>query len=209
MSAQPSTTLIGLPDLKIGIEGSFDAPTLVNNSGRTIIGYTLHVEDDSAMQSNIPVYRISHGIAPGTRDVLVRVDDLGAAQAAGRQALPRHIHRDGTPVVVSRTSLDSVIFADGEFAGPDVGQSYRFSAAHIDATRDFAVQALADMTRVETAVHAYLSASLRERFYRRGKAAEQLIATAAESTGFVWHQRYEGGAHPGRIEPIIALRCKN
>jgi len=179
MSAQPQPTLIGLPDLKIGLEGSFDAPILVNNSDRAIIGYTLHIEGDCAMQSIIPVYRLD-GIPPGAKDVFVRVDDLDEARAAGRQALARAVHRDGSPVVVSRISLDSVIFADGEFAGPDAAQSYRFAVAHMDATREFAAQALADMTSIETAVRPSRSASLRDCFYRKGKTGEQLTATAAE-----------------------------
>lgn len=73
-----------------------------------------------------------------------------------------------------------MIFADGEFAGPDAAQFYRFAVAHIDATREFAVQALADMTRVQPAVHSSRNASVRERLYRRGKAGEQMIATKAE-----------------------------
>jgi hypothetical protein len=76
--------------------------------------------------------------------------------------------------------LDSVVFADGEFAGPDIAQAYRFVVAHIDGTRGFAAQALADMTRIETAVRASHNASLRERVFRRGQTGEQMIATVAE-----------------------------
>lgn len=70
MSAQ-TETLVGLPDLKIGLEGTFDALEVVNRSDRTIIGYILHVEDDRAMQTNIPVYRLA-GIPPGAKDVFIR-----------------------------------------------------------------------------------------------------------------------------------------
>jgi hypothetical protein len=178
MNAQPQT-LVGLPDLKVELSGTPETPMLINHSERTIIGYILHVEDDSQMQTNIPVYRLE-GILPGATDTYVRVDDLEAAKAAGRQAMAREVHRDGSPVIVARTSIDSVIFSDGQFAGPDVAQFYRFAVAHINATREFASQALGDMTKVEAAVHASRTASPRDRFYRRGNLGEQLIATRAE-----------------------------
>lgn len=176
MSAQ---TLIGLPSLKLGLEGTFDAPILANNSGRVIIGYRLCVEDETPVHTNIPVYRLA-GISSGTKDTYVRVDGLDEARAAGRQAMARAVHYDGTPVIVSRISLDGVIFADGEFAGPDVSQGYRFAAAHVNAMREFAFQALADMTSIEAAVRTWQNTAPQNRFFRKGHEAEQLIATQAE-----------------------------
>ena len=44
MSAQHST-LIGLPDLKVGLAGSPELPVVINRSGRNIIGYVLRLTD--------------------------------------------------------------------------------------------------------------------------------------------------------------------
>lgn len=130
MNAESPATLIGLPDLKVELAGSLDVPVVVNHSDRNIIGYILHVEDDSGMPTNIPVYPMT-GIPPGAKDVFIRV----SAPVVGEQSPPRQVRKDGTPVVVSRISLDSVVFADGEFAGPDIAQAYRLVVAHVRAMR--------------------------------------------------------------------------
>ena len=45
MSAQDST-LIGLPELKVGLAGSVELPVVINRSDRNIIGYVLRLTDD-------------------------------------------------------------------------------------------------------------------------------------------------------------------
>ena len=48
MSAQTST-LIGLPELKVGLTGSLELPVVINRSGRNIIGYVLLINNDTGV----------------------------------------------------------------------------------------------------------------------------------------------------------------
>lgn len=55
------------------------------------------------------------------------------------------MHAGGSPVVVQKSSIDSVIFSVGEFAGPDTARLFDMISTHVDAIREFAFQALDDI----------------------------------------------------------------
>ena len=121
MKAELPATLIGLPDLRVKLGGTLAVPTLINHSGRNIIGYVLRVESDTGITA-LPVFKLgslarnpleSAGVVQGGKDV----PNPGAQ--AGMQRRVQEVHKDGTPVVTQRVSVDSVVFSDGEFAGPD------------------------------------------------------------------------------------------
>lgn len=65
------------------------------------------------------------------------------------------MHKDGTPVITQKVSVDSVVFSDGEFAGPDTVHIFDYVSMRVDATREFALSALGDMTQIETRAKAY------------------------------------------------------
>jgi hypothetical protein len=83
---------------------------------------------------------------------------------------------DAPSANINKLSLDAVIFSDGEFAGPDTAHLFDVISMRVDATREFALQALDDTGRIETMARAYLA-----RFKaRRGWTHEEIQKAEAQ-----------------------------
>jgi hypothetical protein len=144
MSAQNST-LIGLPELKVGLTGSFELPVLINRSGRNIIGYVLLINDDTRV---LGARMILH-IGRLAREPLESVHVLHFGEDGLIAAAPS--------TTSNKVSLDAVVFSDGEFAGPDTAHLFDVISMRVDATREFALQALDNIGRIETMARSFLS----------------------------------------------------
>lgn len=178
MSAQSSATLIGLPDLRVELKESSGVPVVVNHSTRNIIGYVLRVEADTGI-TRLSVLKLSSlarnplesaGIQQGARDILI------PGVQSGMQGPPRKVHTDSSPVTINKISVDSVVFSDGEFAGPDTLHAFELLSLYVDATREFALRALEDRSQITSVAHAYRT----RRDMGTDSLNEQLKATSQE-----------------------------
>jgi len=67
------------------------------------------------------------------------------------------MRQDGTPRVPYRVMLDSVIFSDGEFAGPDNANAFGLVTRRLSATRKFATESMMNIGQAEMVAKAYRS----------------------------------------------------
>jgi hypothetical protein len=166
VSAQTST-MIGLPDLKVGLAGSPELPVVINRSDRNIIGYVLRLTDYVR-----PIGRMILHIGRLAREPLESVHVV----LSGENGFIDGFIPAERSTIINKMSLDAVIFADGEFAGPDTADLFDVISMRVDATREFALQALDDTGRIETMARARLS-----RFKaRRGRTHEEIQIAEAQ-----------------------------
>jgi hypothetical protein len=120
--AAAAQTITGLPQYGVQLGGTFRAPVVTNNSGKRIIAVTARFEDTVHKR---PVLTVS-------REFLYSID---AAFTDGRSCPIKGLRYPGDPISTAPgdhdgaptinaadadlLALDSVTFADGEFAGPD------------------------------------------------------------------------------------------
>lgn len=166
MSAQTST-LIGLPDLNVGLAGSLELPVVINRSGKNIIGYVLRLTDDVR-----PIGRIILHVRRLAREPLESVHVL----LSGENGFIDGFIPVERSTIINKMSLDAVIFADGEFAGPDTAHLFDIISMRVDATREFALQVLNDTGIIET-----IARSFHSRFKARiGRALEEIQIPEAQ-----------------------------
>ena len=154
-------TLVGLPELGITLKGTPQEPTVVNNSGRIIIGYVLHLgyasgggQDRRNLKTrglrlnNVPALGLSRpldaGIPPGGTESPL-------SHSPGSAAL---VDTYPPPPPFVKAVLDAVVFADGEFVGPDTGHNFEVLANQLIAEQELALRvsaARSDPTKRESA----------------------------------------------------------
>jgi len=110
--SQNAPSLEGLPGFGVQLTGTPDAPAIVNNSGKLLIGFVVRFQNKAG---HGPLYRTlltlpqSAGIPSGSSATV-----SGGAQIAS----------PGQSGPIVKAILDAVIFGDGQFAGPDNAHSY-------------------------------------------------------------------------------------
>jgi hypothetical protein len=131
--ALPANTQIrGLPQFGVKLVGSDPRqPAIENGSQRRVIIYVLrwavqrgaHVRHEAEVTSSLLARR-----------------NIGTAESVSIPPGGTRTHRYSSPAPlggeVVGVSLDSVVFEDGEFVGPDESGSYENLVARIDAERD-------------------------------------------------------------------------
>lgn len=119
---------VGLPQYGVLLEGTADAPVLINNSPHRILAYALQYDNTGFSTYNMlrqfRTQPTSSGIAPG---------------AIGRIPVPAQV-RDvrGLPVQHTYVALDAVLFDDGHVLGPDKGGMFDGLASQIKAEQEIA-----------------------------------------------------------------------
>jgi len=131
--------LVGLPEYGVTLTGTPAQPTIANNSGKNLIGYVLRLEYASggsnyvrnlnthSLRLNVPALGLPDiGIPPGgtkTLEYLVSVAPGGVTSA---------------PPVIVRVALDALIFPDGQFVGPDMGNNFEVLANQLIVEQELA-----------------------------------------------------------------------
>jgi hypothetical protein len=112
-----NANLAGLPEYGVILEGTINAPKVVNNSGKSLLGHVLHYEDSNGEGKLIQVLT--------TNEIMLN----GHLQPVPTTWKPA-VYNGVEPVKVM---LDAVIFEDGHFVGPDKGQSFDKLSEILDA----------------------------------------------------------------------------
>jgi hypothetical protein len=107
------TALVGLPEYGVELTGTVQNPTIVNNSGRTIIGHVQCMEYASGGCQ----YRRDLN----TRDLRLNMKNLSVER---RAPVIVAYGPNLTPPTFVRVVLDAVVFADGQVVGPDQGHNF-------------------------------------------------------------------------------------
>jgi hypothetical protein len=135
-----NVSLVGLPEYGMILMGTVEGPTIVNGSGRTIIGHVLHFEHEGGSSYwrdlktrglRLDLKNLSAGIPPGGRE-----SPLSAVPGGPP---PIRVRR-GVPKTLSKVSLDVVVFANGEVVGPDSGNNFADMANQVIAEQELAVR---------------------------------------------------------------------
>jgi hypothetical protein len=129
-------SLVGLPEYGVILMGTVEEPSIVNGSGRIIIGHVLHFEHEGGSSYwrelktrglRLDMKNLSAGIPPGGRESPLSAD--GPA--------PIRVH-PAVSKTFSKVSLDVVVFANGEVVGPDSGNYFADMANQVIAEQEFA-----------------------------------------------------------------------
>jgi hypothetical protein len=131
-----SPSLAGLPGYGVTLSGSPNAPVIVNNSDRSIIGYVLRLEDEShrgVVHRMLGLRALRDGRSAGIPP--------GSSQPFAPQTDIRFPDQTDAGSFVSAT-LDAVLFSDGEFAGPDRSKAFDDIVATIAGEQHVANQLL-------------------------------------------------------------------
>ena len=139
-------TLAGLPEFGVTLTGTPAHPTIVNNSGKSLIGYVLRMEYASGQSG--------YGRTLNTRSLRLNVPALGLGGPASAGIPPGGTLRleyptppivtsfpssqASTPPVRIRAALDALIFSDGQFVGPDVGHNFEVLEKRLIAEQELA-----------------------------------------------------------------------
>ena len=118
------STLQGLPEYGVTLSGTHQNPVIENRSGRTVIAYVLIA---AGQDGGGPVYQI----LLATTMQPAGIPDGGSLYAIGSRPVnptvqmksPAQMVSPGHGPIVSAT-LQSVIFADGQFVGVDEHRAY-------------------------------------------------------------------------------------
>ena len=126
-SAMQSQNLRGLPEIGVTLTGDPNTPTIVNNSGKRILCYTLRFQHAEGGTVTRRVFGLlarrdgkPSGIAPGGVEIF-----SGAAQVRPVGASPSR-----------SVTLDAVLFETGELAGPDLSNTYEALQVRLRAEDD-------------------------------------------------------------------------
>jgi hypothetical protein len=120
--------LVGLPEYGVTLTGTVQNPVIVNNSGRTIIGHVLCLgyasggaqcrRDLNTRGLRLNRKNVSAGIPPGgTESPMSPLPNSPAHKSPTTPIITNSPNL--TPPTFTRVVLDSVVFADGQFVGPD------------------------------------------------------------------------------------------
>ena len=113
-------TLIGLPQYGVELTGSIENPVIVNNSGKAICEVTVMLYDAAGKPNGTNTESYCFDSLDG---VVHPGDSAEVHGAVAKSGDPIEVHIDNpknkpVPITV-KAVLDSIIFADGSFVGPD------------------------------------------------------------------------------------------
>jgi hypothetical protein len=117
--------LNGLPEIGVTLAGTPDKPIIVNHTQRRVIVYVLQFESRDPQtgaygpHSVVVTNAVLH-IRNGSKD------EQTSIPAGASRPYPKHSMGNPSDAPIARATLDSVVFEDGEFAGPDAMQMYDF-----------------------------------------------------------------------------------
>jgi hypothetical protein len=109
-----TTSVVG----EVVLSGTPDAPVICNNSDRNIVGYVLRFEDANGHHVTgrmLFLQALRHGLNAGISPGMQRTFSSQAEVRRAGQTTPNNF----TGVV-----LDAVLFADGQFIGPDTTNAF-------------------------------------------------------------------------------------
>jgi hypothetical protein len=132
-------SMVGLPDYGLSLSGTPAQPTLKNTGNRKVIVYALRFEalqPDGQAVPHTAIRSALLAIRNGNANEDVSVPAHGERTFAPR---PNEI-----PGIASNVSLDGAIFEDGQFVGPNLGASYEWVVAGLNAQRDLYNSVLAN-----------------------------------------------------------------
>ena len=192
----PNASLVGLPEYGVTLRGTVEEPTIVNGSGRTIIGHVLHFEypegggywrDLKTRGLRLDMKNLSAGIPPGGTENPLSAVPGGPA--------PVRVH-PAAPKALSKVSLDLVVFANGEVVGPDSGNQFADMANQVIAEQELAERVSA--ARSDPAQREAIWAEV-NRLIQKGDApqpeAERLQTSLARDLDFAKSHAGEGTAY--------------
>lgn len=158
--------MVGLPEYGVTLTGTPAEATIVNNSGKGLIGYVLRLEYASGTSD----YRRNLN----TRGLRLNVSALGLRGRPGFLDLPHDgvaippggMVRLEYPAVVTifsrsqvastqpvKVVLDALIFAVSQFVGPDMGQRFEVLANQLIAEQELAQRVSAARNECQTGDH--------------------------------------------------------
>jgi len=130
----PMRQLIGLDGNGVLLTGDLKAPVIQNHTKRKILGYTLsmvYANGQLINRTSLLLLTLRNGqskaIPPGGE----RRADPNDGSSGGLEVMG-----PSGPSTLTRISLDSVIFDDGEFVGPDIAGAFENVSARIAAETD-------------------------------------------------------------------------
>lgn len=130
---QAVQTLVGLPEYGVTLTGTVQEPVIQNNSAKTIIGHVIRKDyaGGGAFTSVNFSDRGTGGIPPGQFSTKRAVSRVVTAVNGVVQGVQR------TQPFVAAT-LDAVVFADGEFVGPDTAHNFEQLSRRLAAEQEVA-----------------------------------------------------------------------
>jgi hypothetical protein len=126
-----SSVLVGLPEHGVTLSGDPNAPTIHNNTDRRVVMYTIQfykagpngpVERNLSVRNGIPHLQLKTPNEPTT------------VPARGSKVYPPEPTETSLGQAVTAT-LESVVFEDGEFVGPDRREMFPTLKAVVDGER--------------------------------------------------------------------------
>ena len=191
-----NASLVGLPEYGVTLRGTVEETTIVNGSGRTIIGHVLHFEysegggywrDLKTRGLRLEMKNLSAGIPPGGTENPLSAVPGGPAPVRVHPAVPK---------ALSKVSLDLVVFANGEVVGPDSGNQFADMANQVIAEQELAERVSA--ARSDPAQREAIWAEV-NRLIQKGDApqseAERLQTSLARDLDFAKSHSGEGTAY--------------
>jgi hypothetical protein len=124
--------LVGLPEYGVLLSGTPDNPVVLNQSPHRILAFTLRQGRGMFLSNQAGLSQLTRGnagpdgpgIPPGGTSLSLQRASVGAVAIVNGQR---------TDVGNTEATLDSVLFEDGLFVGPDLGHSYESITARIAA----------------------------------------------------------------------------
>ena len=138
---------VGLPQYGVLIEGTADAPVLINNSSHRVLAYALQYDNRGFSTYNMlgqfRTQPTSSGIAPGASNEIRTGSLQGTVPVggggAGRVPVPPQVRdASGLPVQHTSVALDAILFDDGHVLGPDKGGMFDRLASQIKGEQEVA-----------------------------------------------------------------------
>lgn len=127
--------LVGLPEYGVELVGTIENPTIVNNSGKTIIGRVLRCEYGNVRGAGHYINLTTRGIRLNMKNMAAGLPPGGTQSPLSGDVRPRIASNSIPPqtITITRCILDAIVFADGQFVGPDEGHYFEPMANQVIA----------------------------------------------------------------------------
>jgi hypothetical protein len=138
------TALVGLPEYGVTLTGTAQNPTILNNSGKTIIGHVLclgyaalggcqYRRNLKTRELRLNMKNLAAGIPPSGLESPLSPPSSGPSS---KRVMIRGVILDERTLVT--VVLDAVVFADGQFVGPDSGNGFEEMSSRVIAEQELA-----------------------------------------------------------------------
>ena len=174
-------TLVGLPEYGVMLTGSVQNPTIVNNSGKTIIGHVLCLGYASE----------GAGIPPGGTES--PMSPLPHSPALNSPTTPIMTNSPNlTPPTFTKVVLDTIVFADGQFVGPDSDNGFEEMSSWLIAEQELA--ALVSAARKDPAKRSAAWAEVNRIIQNRATPRDSDIMKLELAGDLLGIEKYDGEA---------------